>query len=1064
MALIPLNTFKTKTSVLTTLKYSQAKCARDTGLIIDSIAFDLLYGGNTQTAFAAVQYWSQGKTKIPGEVFQTLAAMEHAKKVALKIAKNELVSPTPGNPETQIMGTAGSTEAVAMIESEFNLIIDIIENGIAGTTNRIIPNSMAVTDIGMLNASSLLGSNKLFLQEEVKAYVNNEFYTGYKYDEEQFARDTGLVVDSLAFDILFGGSTQSTFAALQYWGQGTTSIPAEIPQTLAAIDYIKSMMLDIISNQSITSSVGNVLTQITNPGLFVSETYSTKITELFDIITSIINNGTNNVSNQIVPNGMVTEDSILLEVFTLIQSNKKFVQTEIDTWITNNIANATSSESIWYNFVYNRDNCYRDVGYIIDCVSFDLIYGGNRQSIQAGTYYYEFSNVSDLNLNSDQFTSTSSSISGTTLTVGGVVDGTVGIGQYLSGGNVISGTYITGGSGNTWTVNNSQTVNNAPISSIALLPYFTSTASTIIGTTLTIGGTLIGNVAKGQYISGNGIIEGTYIISGSGTTWTVNNAHNISTPINISTAKFSSTSSYIIGTTLTISGLTSNSVVAPGQYISGNGVIAGTYIVSGNGTTWKVNISQNVATTNISSYGSYGVSDEVSQTITAFNYMKDIVKKVIEGQPVVGIYQNVVPQVITTSYGTSVESAIAEEKIDLINNILLNGPSTATEIKPIGLEPLIETSVINAFEILLANKEFIKAEVIEYINTTTQSGFTYVTTYNAGTFIPGNEYTIDYLGTTTDWNAIAGTNGLTYQHGDTFTAVTAGTGNGTATSDFCKRDIGFIVDCIRFDLEHGGNRQSIQAGVYYYNNSPTVSVVASEKTDTLDAYNYMGIVMAGVLQNTKITQPFVQNELNGSKYGTAPYQSDVQMFISLQPSTTTVVTSMYNLISNTLYPIINVGPSLAPPRVPISLTASTDDAVVKGFNVLMANRDYIIAEVIGYMDSLTTPNTTKIYTAPPGVTGIVLMAQVANVTDHTITVTFAHYRNLPVFADPATLNGYQSGNTVTEIVKEFSIPPNDSATLIQGKMIIESFDSIVAYASESSGLKVTLSILETANA
>jgi hypothetical protein len=130
----------------------------------------------------------------------------------------------------------------------------------------------------------------------------------------------------------------------------------------------------------------------------------------------------------------------------------------------------------------------------------------------------------------------------------------------------------------------------------------------------------------------------------------------------------------------------------------------------------------------------------------------------------------------------------------------------------------------------------------------------------------------------------------------------------------------------------------------------------------------------------------------------------------------------------------------------------------------MSNKDYIISEVIGYMNVLTSPNTTKIYTAPPGVTAIVLMAQVANVTDHDVAITFAHYRNLPVFADPATLNGYQSPDTTTEIVKEYVIPPNDAATLIQGKMIIESFDSIVAYASESHSLKVTLSILETANA
>ena len=177
-----------------------------------------------------------------------------------------------------------------------------------------------------------------------------------------------------------------------------------------------------------------------------------------------------------------------------------------------------------------------------------------------------------------------------------------------------------------------------------------------------------------------------------------------------------------------------------------------------------------------------------------------------------------------------------------------------------------------------------------------------------------------------------------------------------------------------------------------------------------------------------------------------------------------IVTEISTLIG-TLTTIINNGPSVAPTRVPLNVASlNTSMDYVNAYNILMTNKEYITAEVIGYMNELTSPNTTKIYTAPPGVTAIILMAQVSNVTERSIDITFAHYRNLPVFPDPATLNGYQAPNTITEIVKNYSVPPNDAATLIQGKMIIESFDSIVAFASESQGLKVTLSILETANA
>ena len=63
---------------------------------------------------------------------------------------------------------------------------------------------------------------------------------------------------------------------------------------------------------------------------------------------------------------------------------------------------------------------------------------------------------------SDVFTSTGSSISGTTLTLGSVT-GTPAVGQYITGGTVSPNTQIVSnisgaGSGSTWTVNNSQTV------------------------------------------------------------------------------------------------------------------------------------------------------------------------------------------------------------------------------------------------------------------------------------------------------------------------------------------------------------------------------------------------------------------------------------------------------------------------------------------------------------------------------------------------------------------------------------------------------------------------------
>jgi hypothetical protein len=44
--------------------YNQEKCFRDTGLIVDSLAFDLAYQSNTQSRFSGLQYSSQGLSRI----------------------------------------------------------------------------------------------------------------------------------------------------------------------------------------------------------------------------------------------------------------------------------------------------------------------------------------------------------------------------------------------------------------------------------------------------------------------------------------------------------------------------------------------------------------------------------------------------------------------------------------------------------------------------------------------------------------------------------------------------------------------------------------------------------------------------------------------------------------------------------------------------------------------------------------------------------------------------------------------------------------------------------------
>jgi hypothetical protein len=110
-----------------------------------------------------------------------------------------------------------------------------------------------------------------------------------------------------------------------------------------------------------------------------------------------------------------------------------------------------------------------------------------------------------------------------------------------------------------------------------------------------------------------------------------------------------------------------------------------------------------------------------------------------------------------------------------------------------------------------------------------------------------------------------------------------------------------------------------------------------------------------------------------------------------------------------------------------------------------------------------TTSTVTAYTAPIGVTSIILMAQIANLSTQTQTVSFIHYRKRPVLRD-AQGNGAQDANTPSFLVRDFAIPAGDAGNVLSGKLIIESLDSIQVYASSTATCQLVLSILETADA
>ena len=71
----------------------------------------------------------------------------------------------------------------------------------------------------------------------------------------------------------------------------------------------------------------------------------------------------------------------------LLRDNKAFIAAEVIAFIDYCVLNSITP-FLNPSFTYNKTTCSRDIGYIVEAVIYDLIFGGNAQSIYAGSSYY----------------------------------------------------------------------------------------------------------------------------------------------------------------------------------------------------------------------------------------------------------------------------------------------------------------------------------------------------------------------------------------------------------------------------------------------------------------------------------------------------------------------------------------------------------------------------------------------------------------------------------------------------------------------------------------------------
>ena len=661
---IALQIINNTTVTSTSFVFNSVKCSRDTGLIVDALAQDVLFGGNSQSTFAGIQYWNHGGYvgNILSEITTTTAAVNYLKSIAEKILVNDTSSPRYQNTVTQVINLpAATTFEVAEVSADFTVITDILTNGVAGVTDRIVPNSInprANPDVQ--HGYDILQANKEYMQAEVIAWIDDNMR--FRYDETKCARDSGLIVDSIALDLAYPSSvySQSTFAGLQYWDQNgyTGQIAGELTTTTNAINYVKQLAKDIIQNVTGGPRYQSAIAQqfTSTPA---SDTQKFKIDSEFTYITNILTNGTAGVTDLIVSNDITpSSNPDVNAAYELLQLNREYIQAEA-------VAFVEATKSV--GFVYDKALCSRDVGYMLDSVSFDLLHGGNRQAIQSGVYYYSFNAASTA--------------------IPDEVPQTVAAFEFIK---VISQQIA-------------QNVTVTPlqdsVQQLRVMPAAGETATTVINDAAT---RIISIIENGPTIVG---IKEPIGLAQSSDQDRLNAASNLMANKEFIKAEVIAYLNYRFKYQYDQTkcyrdvGYMVDSVSFDLLY-GGNrqAIQSGVYYYGYNGQSTSLP-SERVASTQ------------------AYDYMKALITDVVSATPTALRYQNSIPQTTNLPAATQIEIDAITANIDLITTIINDGPDVAPAATNIPLTRSINEFVNNAAALLEANRDFIRAEVIAYVQS-----------------------------------------------------------------------------------------------------------------------------------------------------------------------------------------------------------------------------------------------------------------------------------------------------------------------------------------------------------
>jgi hypothetical protein len=190
----------------------------------------------------------------------------------------------------------------------------------------------------------------------------NETYPAYDFNQFKATRDGGLIIDAAVDDMILNTNYKTVQAGIAYYRASALNlITTQLTETLASIAYIKNSILALLPTSAEKTTIENN----------------------FNTVISIIENGDETAPTYAF-NPPTAFDQNRVNMIAIIQANRQFLIEEGIAFLTINYP---------LPFEYNETKCRRDIGFIIDAVTYDVLYLGNSQTADAADEYYGTNNL-----------------------------------------------------------------------------------------------------------------------------------------------------------------------------------------------------------------------------------------------------------------------------------------------------------------------------------------------------------------------------------------------------------------------------------------------------------------------------------------------------------------------------------------------------------------------------------------------------------------------------------------------------------------------------------------------